>query len=137
MAKTTSLRAAVLGWRLVTIVSLASAGCGASAIGGDPTGSGGGAATGGQPGGSGGANGSGGNGGATVYPPGGLGPWTGHDNVKMSSSPPGGLAVNRVPQFIALTFDDLAYSGIEGSTGGGMMIVDGGVQWAASDLTAN
>jgi hypothetical protein len=135
MVDNTNLPARGLVWRLITILATASAGCGASTIGA------GSAATGGQPGGGAGGSGaggsSGGNGGATVYPPGGLGPWTGHDNVKMSSSPPGGLTVGRVPQFVALTFDDLAYSGIEGSTGGGMAIVDGGVQWAASELTAN
>ncbi|HVR61778.1 MAG TPA: hypothetical protein VMU50_07745 [Polyangia bacterium] len=77
--------------------------------------------------------GSGGAGIEMPTPPGGLGPWTGHDNVPMSSRPPGGLSPDRVPQLVALTFDDLAYSGIEGSTGMGA-IVDGGVRWAATDL---
>jgi hypothetical protein len=41
-----------------------------------------------------------------AVPTGGLGPWTGHDNVSPSQSPPGGLAPAKVPQFVALGFDD-------------------------------
>jgi hypothetical protein len=52
-------------------------------------------------------------------PTGGLGPWTGHDNVPWSQSPPFGLAVNRVPQFVAIGFDDNGYSGLDGSAGTG------------------
>src|SRR5437879_1781146 len=62
MADNTSLRAKVLGWRLITILATASAGCGASAIGPGTGGSGGSAGSAGQTGGGSGAGGGGGNG---------------------------------------------------------------------------
>jgi hypothetical protein len=55
---------------------------------------------------------------------GGLGPWTGHDNVLPSQDPPCGLQPNQVPQFVAIGFDDNAYSGLDGSNG------TGGFSWA-------
>ncbi len=54
----------------------------------------------------------------------GLGPWTGNDNVAPSANPPCGLAPAQVPQFVAIGFDDNAYSGLEGSAG------TGGMTWA-------
>jgi peptidoglycan/xylan/chitin deacetylase (PgdA/CDA1 family) len=39
-------------------------------------------------------------------PVGGLGPWTGKDDVAPSKSPPGGLKPEQVPMFVALGFDD-------------------------------
>lgn len=56
----------------------------------------------------------------------GLGPWTGHDNVAPSANPPCGLTPSQVPQFVALGFDDNAYSGIDGSAG------TGGMSWATA-----
>jgi peptidoglycan/xylan/chitin deacetylase (PgdA/CDA1 family) len=43
----------------------------------------------------------------------GLGPWTGSDNVPSSSSPPFGLNVSDVPQFLAFGFDDNGVAGNE------------------------
>ncbi len=60
----------------------------------------------------------------------GLGPWTGTDNVAPSASPPCGLAPAQVPQFVAIGFDDNAYSGLEGSAG------TGGLTWATEMLGA-
>jgi peptidoglycan/xylan/chitin deacetylase (PgdA/CDA1 family) len=37
---------------------------------------------------------------------GGLGDWTGHDDVAASQSPPCGLAPSQVPQFVSIGFDD-------------------------------
>ncbi len=62
--------------------------------------------------------------GGPVPDEGGLGAWTGDDNVAPSASPPFGIPVDRVPQFLALGFDDNAYSGLEGSNG------TGGMAWA-------
>ncbi len=55
----------------------------------------------------------------------GLGPWTGKDDVPPSSQPPGGLAPARVPQFVAIGFDDNSVSGLPGSG------AVGGVSWVA------
>ena len=55
---------------------------------------------------------------------GGLGPWTGNDNVPPSQAPPFGLAPARVPMFVNLGWDDNAYSGLPGSGG------TGGMSWA-------
>jgi hypothetical protein len=57
-------------------------------------------------------------------PTGGLGPWTGNDNVPPSQSPPFGIPVADAPQFVILGWDDNGYSGLEG-TGG-----TGGMSWA-------
>jgi hypothetical protein len=59
-------------------------------------------------------------------PPGGLGPWTGHDNVPWSQHPPMGLPVNKVPQFVSFGFDDNGYSGLDGSNG------TGGFSWSTT-----
>jgi hypothetical protein len=61
---------------------------------------------------------------------GGLGAWTGHDNVAASQDPPCGLLPSQVPQFVSIGFDDNAYSGLEGSAG------TGGVHWATEMLGA-
>jgi hypothetical protein len=37
---------------------------------------------------------------------GGLGPWTGNDNVRASQSPPCGLTPAQAPQFVSIGFDD-------------------------------
>jgi hypothetical protein len=55
---------------------------------------------------------------------GGLGAWTGHDDVASSQSPPCGLTAKQVPQFVAIGFDDNEYSGLPGSNG------MGGLTWA-------
>jgi hypothetical protein len=81
------------------------------------------AGTGGQVAGTGGSGG--GSSGGSPVPPQGLGPWTGHDRVSPSPSPPGGLAPNQVPMFVTVGFDDNGYSGLEGSNG------TGGITWAA------
>jgi peptidoglycan/xylan/chitin deacetylase (PgdA/CDA1 family) len=47
-----------------------------------------------------------GSGGRPPVPVGGLGPWTGHDNVAPSASPPAGLKPAQVPMLIAFGFDD-------------------------------
>jgi hypothetical protein len=57
-------------------------------------------------------------------PTGGLGPWTGNDNVAPSQSPPFGIPVNQAPQFVILGWDDNAYSGLAGTNG------TGGMSWA-------
>jgi len=57
---------------------------------------------------------------------GGLGPWTGNDNVPASANPPCGLTPAQVPQFVSIGFDDNAYSGLEGSGG------TGGMTWATT-----
>ncbi len=36
----------------------------------------------------------------------GLGPWTGHDHVVASQSPPCGLSASQAPQFVSIGFDD-------------------------------
>lgn len=64
--------------------------------------------------------------GPPVETPTGLGPWTGHDHVKWSQSPPFGLPVNKVPQFVSFGFDDNGYSGLDGSNG------TGGFEWAVN-----
>lgn len=73
------------------------------------------------------ASGRAGSGGSPVTGSGGAagtpGSWTGKDNVPSSPNPPGGLAVARVPQFVALGFDDNGYSGLNPSQ-------PGGVKWA-------
>jgi hypothetical protein len=43
---------------------------------------------------------------ASAIPITGLGPWTGHDDVPPSQSPPGDLDPARVPLFVSLGFDD-------------------------------
>ena len=61
---------------------------------------------------------------APVPPGGGLGEWTGRDDVRASAQPPAGLAPARVPQFFALGFDDNHHSGLPGSgSTGGMAFV--------------
>jgi hypothetical protein len=60
---------------------------------------------------------------------GGLGPWTGNDNVAPSADPPCGLLPGQVPQFVSIGFDDNAYSGLEGTNG------TGGMTWA-TDMIA-
>lgn len=64
-------------------------------------------------------------------PPGGCGPvdpppttYDFGDDVPPSQDPPGGLAPEDVPVFVALGWDDNAYSGLEGSGG------EGGMDWA-------
>jgi Polysaccharide deacetylase len=89
---------------------------GSPGTGGDPSSGSGGsdasdAGTGGAPGGATGAGGS-----PTSGK--GLGPWTGHDNVPPSQSPPGGLSPANVPQFVSIGFDDnQSASGMNGLTG--------------------
>jgi peptidoglycan/xylan/chitin deacetylase (PgdA/CDA1 family) len=80
-------------------------GCGAGNHG-DTTGDGGGSNT----------NGDGGN--PPVECHGGLGEWTGHDNVAASQNPPCGLTPQQVPQFVSIGFDDNGQAA--------------GVQWAVS-----
>ncbi len=65
-------------------------------------------------------------GGPIINPPDGLGPWTGHDHVPWSQSPPGGLPADRVPQFVSFGFDDNGYSGLEGTAG------TGGFSWSVA-----
>jgi hypothetical protein len=60
----------------------------------------------------------------------GLGAWTGNDNVAPSQDPPCGLTPSQVPQFVAIGFDDNAYSGLEGTAG------TGGMSWAVDMLGA-
>ncbi len=43
---------------------------------------------------------------ATECVGGGLGEWTGKDNVPASQSPPCGLKASQVPQFVGIGFDD-------------------------------
>ncbi len=57
---------------------------------------------------------------------GGLGAWTGNDNVAPSASPPCGLTSSQVPQFVSIGFDDNAYSGLDGSNG------TGGLSWSTT-----
>lgn len=45
-------------------------------------------------------------GGAPAVCTGGLGEWTGHDNVRASQQPPCGLTPDQVPQFVSIGFDD-------------------------------
>jgi hypothetical protein len=45
-------------------------------------------------------------GGPPVECSGGLGPWTGNDNVAPSQDPPCGLSPSQVPQFVAIGWDD-------------------------------
>jgi peptidoglycan/xylan/chitin deacetylase (PgdA/CDA1 family) len=52
------------------------------------------------------------------------------DNVAPSQSPPGGLAVNQVPMFVTIGWDDNPYSGLQGSGG------DGGLKWAVDMIAA-
>jgi peptidoglycan/xylan/chitin deacetylase (PgdA/CDA1 family) len=61
---------------------------------------------------------------------GGLGPWTGNDEVAPSQSPPFGMPVAQVPQFVVLGFDDNGYSGQPGSAG------TGGMTWLLDVLSA-
>jgi hypothetical protein len=68
--------------------------------------------------GDGGTNGDGGN--PPVECHGGLGDWTGHDNVAASQNPPCGLQPNQVPQFVSIGWDDNGQAA--------------GVQWAVSML---
>jgi hypothetical protein len=63
-----------------------------------------------------------------VVPPGGLGAWTGHDDVAPSARPPGGLAPAQVPQLVAIGFDDNGVSGLPGSK------TSGGVSWVTGQL---
>lgn len=55
---------------------------------------------------------------------GGLGPWTGDDNVPPSQLPPNNLTVEQAPLFVALGWDDNGYSGLPGGQG------TGGMSWA-------
>jgi peptidoglycan/xylan/chitin deacetylase (PgdA/CDA1 family) len=119
--------------RLATLLPIGSlllaTACGPSPGGNDDTDGGGG--SGGRDGGGGGRDGGGGDGGGGGGDGGGggvctdgLGPWTGHDDVAPSASPPCGLSPSQVPQFVSLGFDDNAYSGLDGSGG------TGGMTWA-------
>jgi peptidoglycan/xylan/chitin deacetylase (PgdA/CDA1 family) len=56
--------------------------------------------------------------------------WTGKDNVAPSQSPPGGLDVARVPQFVTFGFDDNGLSGLEGSG------EQGGLTWATQMIAS-
>ena len=60
----------------------------------------------GSPGGDDGNNNSGDGGQPATCTGGGLGAWTGNDNVPASQSPPCGLQPEQVPQFVAIGFDD-------------------------------
>ena len=52
---------------------------------------------------------------------GGLGAWTGEDNVAPSQLPPNSLAVEQAPLFVAFGWDDNGYSGLpEAQATGGM-----------------
>lgn len=103
----------------------ASGGAGGSGSGAGSGGMAGGAGSGGMAGGAG-TGGRGGSGGVPLPPvKGGLGPWTGTDNVPPSQSPPAGLKPSQVPMFVTFGFDDNGYSGLEGTNG------TGGLTWAA------
>ena len=58
-----------------------------------------------------------GDGGQPATCTGGLGEWTGNDNVRASQNPPCGLAPDQVPQFVAIGWDD------NGQVGGNVLDV--------------
>ncbi|HUQ07003.1 MAG TPA: polysaccharide deacetylase family protein [Kofleriaceae bacterium] len=68
-------------------------GCGGAGHHGDSTGDGGG-------------SNNNGDGGPPATCTGGLGDWTGNDNVRASQNPPCGLTPGQVPQFVSIGFDD-------------------------------